>query len=142
MAWYGIPPRPLPQVFRGLDFIISNGSRSELERLRFKIMACGGIIRTNFSKAVSYYIVPYGTPTGSPWKDSQAKLFGLRPLDERFIDACIHCGTVVQYWPYMCSIVTPTQNSPPNNNSDDLTEEEQKAVDILAKINLTKQTST
>jgi hypothetical protein len=84
-------------VFAPVDFVIANGTREELGRIRRKITLAGGTIRINFSRAIKYYIVPYGKTNGSMWKDKQAKLFGLEPIDERFIDECISVGRLVPH---------------------------------------------
>jgi hypothetical protein len=95
-------------VFGGIDVVIANGKKSELSRLRRKIEISGGIVRLNFSKAVRYYVVPYGKQTGSKWKDGQAKIFGLEPLDERFVDACIHYKQLLPHLPFRARVINST----------------------------------
>jgi len=113
-------------VFSGIDVVIANGKKSELSRLRRKIELSGGTVRLNFSKAIRYYVVPYGKQTGSKWKDGQARLFGLEPIDERFVDACIHYKQLLPHLPfrarYASNSVSNTHQFIMYNPADDFTE--------------------
>jgi len=100
----------LNNVFGGIDVVIANGKKSELSRLRRKIELSGGTVRLNFSKAIRYYVVPYGKHTGSKWKDGQARIFGLEPLDERFIDACIYYKQLLPHQPFRARMVNSSSS--------------------------------
>jgi len=55
--------------------------------------------------------VPYGKATGSQWKNQTGRQYGLEPVEESFLDACIRSHEIVDHIPYLAKTLNVSSGS-------------------------------
>jgi hypothetical protein len=68
--------------------------------------------------------------TGSSWKNGQAELFNLWPIDERFINACLISNSIVNHQPYFAPF-RPTLSSAAAKKLSHTTDEQKLSIQRL-----------